>query len=105
MPRTAPAPYAASCDCSRPAVRTASTSKPGSDLLAWDTRNPDPARWPVIRVDIFGSETFPGTLTELYVAELTGTGLGLASFEPGNPANWAWPVWGPDTPLMSQPRP
>lgn len=76
-------------------------STEGRDLLAWDTRNPDPARWPVIRVDIFGSEIFPGTLTELYVAELTSTGLGLASFEPGNPATWAWPVWGPDAPLMS----
>lgn len=73
-------------------------STEGRDLLAWDTRDPDPARWPVIRITLAGPEAFPGTLTELYVAELTGTGPGLASFKPGNPATWAWPIWGPDAP-------
>ena len=66
------------------------------DLLAWDTRDPDPARWPVISIVI--PKIFPGTLTELYVAELTSTGPGLASFKPGDPATWAWPIWGPDAP-------
>lgn len=73
-------------------------STEGRDLLAWDTRNPDPARWPVITISIADAELFPGTLTQLYVAELTSTGPGLASWRPGNPANWAWPVWGPDRP-------
>lgn len=66
------------------------------DLLAWDTRDPDPACWPVIAIN--RPTVFPGTLTELYVAELTGTGPGLASFKPGDPATWAWPIWGPDSP-------
>lgn len=76
-------------------------STEGRDLLAWDTRDPDPDRWPVLVITIAGAETFPGTLTELYIAELTGTGPGLASFEPGNPATRAWPVWGPDAPPTS----
>jgi len=50
---------------------------------------------PVTRVS---PRAFPGTLTELYVAELTGTGPGLTSFKPGDPATWAWPIWGPDAP-------
>jgi hypothetical protein len=70
-------------------------STEGRDLLAWDTRNSDPARWPVITVH-GDAEIFPGTLTELYVAELTGTGPGLTSFTPGDPDTWAWPIWGPD---------
>lgn len=73
-------------------------STEGRDLLAWDTREPDPSRWPVICASLGVSTVFPGTLTELYVAELTGTGPGLASFGPGNPATWAWPFWGPDAP-------
>ncbi|MCL2582252.1 MAG: SMI1/KNR4 family protein [Streptosporangiales bacterium] len=76
-------------------------STEGRDLLAWDTRDPDPARWPVLRITTAGVQAFVGTLTELYVAELTGTGPGLASFGPGNPATWAWPVWGPDAPPES----
>lgn len=75
------------------------------DLLAWDTRDPDPARWPVIPISVAGpEEPFPGTLTELYVAELTGTGPGLASFGPGDPTTWAWPIWGPDAPSEQQRR-
>jgi hypothetical protein len=73
-------------------------STEGRDLLAWDTRDPDPDRWPVISVNIAYAEAFPGTLTELYVAELTGTGLGLTSFTPGDPDKWAWTIWGPDAP-------
>jgi hypothetical protein len=71
-------------------------STEGRSLLAWDIRNPDPARWPVLCISIADAEIFPGTLTELYIAELTGTGPGLASIGPGNPATWASPVWGPD---------
>jgi len=43
-------------------------------------------------------EVFPGTLTELLVAEMTGTGPDLADFELGDPEEWAWPFWGPDRP-------
>lgn len=70
----------------------------GRDLLAWDTRNPDPARWPVVNMEFAGPIVFPGTLTELLVADLTGTGLGLAYSRPGDPAGWAYPFWGPDAP-------
>jgi len=43
-------------------------------------------------------EVFPGTLTELLVADMTGTGPDLADFELGDPEEWAWPFWGPDRP-------
>jgi hypothetical protein len=66
------------------------------DLLCWDTRDPDPDAWPVVYLD--EEEVFPGTLTEILVAELTGTGPGLAEFELGDPGEWAWPFWGPDEP-------
>lgn len=68
------------------------------DLLAWDTRNPDPAQWPVLNLEYAGPTVFPGTVTELLVADLTGTGLGLAFSRPGDPAGWAYPIWGPDAP-------
>lgn len=75
------------------------------DLLAWDTTDPNPACWPVIPISVAGpKEPFPGTLTDLYVAELTGTGPSLASFKPGDPVAWAWPIWGPDAPSARQRR-
>jgi hypothetical protein len=70
----------------------------GRDLLAWDTRNPNPARWPVINMEYAGPTVFLATATELLIADLTGTGLGLAFSRPGDPAGWAYPVWGPDAP-------
>ncbi len=74
----------------------------GRDVLAWDTRAPDPARWPVVNCAFSGAEVFQGTLTELLVADLTSAGLGLARVGPGNPANWAWPFWGPDAPWTDE---
>ena len=72
------------------------------ELLAWDTRNPDPARWPVISLDYRGPRIFPGTLTELLIADLTGgDGLCLTDSSPGDPAGWAYPYWGPDAPWGS----
>jgi hypothetical protein len=71
------------------------------DLLAWDTRNPVPARWPVISMEYAGPRVFPGTLTELLIADLTGRGLRLADSRPGDPAGWAYPYWGPDAPWES----
>jgi hypothetical protein len=68
----------------------------GRDLLAWDTRNPDPALWPVINMEFAGPDIFPGTLTEMLVAEFTGTGPDLAYHMPGDPAGWTYPFWGPD---------
>lgn len=67
-------------------------STEGRDTLWWDTRDPDPDHWPV-KTD--HDEEGAGTITELLVAELTGIGPGLTAFELGNPANWAWPFWGP----------
>ena len=67
------------------------------DLLCWDTRDPGPDAWPVVYLDE-EEEVFPGTLTELLVAEMTGTGPDLADFELGDPEEWAWPFWGPDRP-------
>jgi hypothetical protein len=52
----------------------------------------------VIRWRSEEEEVFPGTLTELLVAEMTGTGPDLADFELGEPEEWAWPFWGPDRP-------
>jgi hypothetical protein len=67
-------------------------------LLAWDTRDPDPARWPVIDLKWAGPVVFPGTVTELLIADLSGAGLGLTFCRPGDPAGWAYPFWGPDAP-------
>jgi hypothetical protein len=39
-------------------------------LLAWDTRDPDPARWPVIDLKWAGPAVFPATATELLIADL-----------------------------------
>ncbi|NDU74264.1 hypothetical protein GWI34_16715 [Actinomadura sp. DSM 109109] len=67
-------------------------STEGRDTLWWDTRDPDPDHW-LVKTD--HDEEGAGTITELLVAELTGTGPGLTAFELGNPTNWAWPYWGP----------
>jgi hypothetical protein len=68
------------------------------DLLAWDTRDPNPARWPVINLEWAGPTVFPATATQLLIANLCGTGLGLTFSRPGDPATWAYPIWGPDAP-------
>ncbi|MBG6093173.1 hypothetical protein [Actinomadura viridis] len=65
-------------------------STEGRDTLCWDTRDPDPDRWPVVS----DKGIFPA-LTELLVAELTGTGLGLTHSGLGDPDGWAWPFRGP----------
>ncbi|MEV6860028.1 hypothetical protein AB0M44_03335 [Streptosporangium subroseum] len=71
-------------------------STEGRDVLCWDTKNPDPSKWPIVNADYGGPEVFTGTLTELLVAELTGhNGLGMTSSELGDPDEWAWPIWGP----------
>lgn len=72
----------------------------GRDLLAWDTRNPDPARWLVINMHASDPEVLPGTLTELLVAELTMTHSGIGGYgrTPGDPRKWIAPFWGPDAP-------
>ncbi|TCO61152.1 SUKH superfamily protein [Actinocrispum wychmicini] len=48
-------------------------STEGRDILWWDTSNPDPDRWPILWDVEFDRHTFNGTLTELLVADLTGT--------------------------------
>jgi hypothetical protein len=68
------------------------------ELLAWDTRDPDPAQWPVIDLEWAGPTVFPGTVTELLIADLCGTGLGLTFSRPGDPATWVHAMWGPDAP-------
>lgn len=70
-------------------------STEGRSTLWWDTRDPDPDRWPVLPGH---REEAAGTVTELLVAELTGIGPGLTAFGLGNPAHWAWPFWGPRLP-------
>lgn len=62
----------------------------GRDTLCWDTRDPDPDRWPVV-----GDGGVAASLTELLVRELTGSGLGLTDGGLGDPADWAWPYRGP----------
>ncbi|ATE54554.1 SMI1/KNR4 family protein [Actinosynnema pretiosum] len=44
----------------------------GRDILWWDTTAPDPDRWSIVWDAEFAAHTFPGTLTELLVADLTG---------------------------------
>ncbi len=44
----------------------------GSDVLWWDTPNPDPDRWPILWNVEFDRHTFNGTLTELLISDLTG---------------------------------
>lgn len=78
-------------------------SSESRDQIAWDTRDPDPARWPVIDADRtfgdLGFTVFPGNLTELLVAAMTyGHGIRLGNSAPGDPAHWPWPFWGPDVP-------
>ncbi|WP_433472807.1 hypothetical protein ACQPZP_28535 [Spirillospora sp. CA-142024] len=70
-------------------------STEGRDILCWDTAKPDPDEWPVVNID---SGVFHGNITELLVAELTGTGLGMTDSSLGDPATWAWPIWGPHRP-------
>lgn len=41
------------------------------ELLAWDTRNPDPAQWPVLYIEAIDSRVLPGTLTDVIIAALT----------------------------------
>jgi hypothetical protein len=41
------------------------------ELLAWDTRNPDPAQWPVLYIEHIDSRFLPGTLTDVLIAALT----------------------------------
>lgn len=69
-------------------------STEGRATLCWDTRDPDPDRWPVVNVGYGNVEEF-GPLVDLLVAELTGIGLGLTDGSLGDPATWAWPIWGP----------
>jgi hypothetical protein len=45
-----------------------------------------------------GPMVFPATATQLLIADLCGTGLGLTFSRPGDPATWAYPIWGPDAP-------
>lgn len=78
------------------------------DQLAWDTSDPDPARWPVIDADRtfgdLGFTVFSGNLTELIVAALTyGHGIRLGDSAPGDPAHWSFPFWGPDAPWTDLP--
>ncbi|MCK2244756.1 MULTISPECIES: SMI1/KNR4 family protein [unclassified Crossiella] len=66
----------------------------GRQQLCWDTSGLDPAAWPLVDSDT--GEVFPGTLTELLVAELVGRGPGLCAHGLGDPDTWAYPMWGPD---------
>lgn len=70
----------------------------GRDMVIWDTGAEDPDEWQLVVDDYGARRPFPGTLTELLVAELTDTGPSLTSFELGDPGDWAWPIWGPDAP-------
>ncbi|MBE1536605.1 SMI1/KNR4 family protein [Actinomadura algeriensis] len=70
-------------------------STEGRDVLCWDTRDPDPDLWPVVRLDFDGHVDYGCTITELLVDVLTGCS-GMTSTEIGDPATWAWPMWGPD---------
>ncbi|MBO2456251.1 SMI1/KNR4 family protein [Actinomadura violacea] len=72
-------------------------STEGRDVLCWDTADPDPDRWPVVNLGYREIEEF-GPLTELLVAELTGVGLDMTDASLGDPAEWAWPYWGPRPP-------
>jgi hypothetical protein len=74
-------------------------STEGRAGLYWDTGDPDPDRWPIVCDTGSEPETFAGTLTELLVAQATGTSdIDLAAFELGDPREWAWPYWGPKAP-------
>ncbi|WP_433146406.1 SMI1/KNR4 family protein [Actinomadura nitritigenes] len=72
-------------------------STEGRDTLCWDTAGPDPDRWPVVNLG-YGDVVEFGPLTELLVAELTGVGLDMTDASLGDPAEWAWPFWGPRPP-------
>ncbi|WP_433515340.1 hypothetical protein ACQP2T_06800 [Nonomuraea sp. CA-143628] len=43
----------------------------GRDTIWWDTSDPDPNRWTMVWDVEFNRHTFPGTLTELVIADLT----------------------------------
>jgi hypothetical protein len=77
------------------------------DRIAWDTSDPDPARWPVIdarRTVAAEFTVFHGTLTELIIAAMTDSrNIHLGDSAPGDPAQWAWPAWGPDAPWTDLP--
>ena len=64
----------------------------GRDVLAWDARNPDPARWPVILIEYTDAEVIAGSLTEMLVLSLTRNLYLGYNYCPGNPA----PYYGPD---------
>ncbi|MBF5001514.1 hypothetical protein IRT45_30750 [Nocardia sp. BSTN01] len=76
--------------------RLACASTEGRQIVGWDTSGPDIDAWPVL--DVYTGEVLARTLTELLVAELTGTGPGLTGFGSGDPAEMARPIWGPDKP-------
>jgi hypothetical protein len=57
--------------------------------MAWDTRNPDPARWPVIHIQGGNARIHPSTLTAFLVAGLTIMSLGYV-FGPGSLAPPSW---------------
>ncbi|WP_433211829.1 hypothetical protein [Microtetraspora malaysiensis] len=48
-------------------------STEGREWLWWDTSHPDPDRWTITWDVEFDRHTFDGTLTELLIADLTGT--------------------------------
>jgi hypothetical protein len=72
-------------------------STEGRDTLCWDTLDPDPDRWPVVNLG-YGEVNESWPLAELLVAELTGVGMDLTAVSLGDPAEWAWPFWGPRPP-------
>ncbi|MGW4965975.1 SMI1/KNR4 family protein [Nonomuraea sp. NPDC004186] len=63
----------------------------GRETIWWDTRDPDPDRWTMVWDVEFDRHTFPGTLTELVIADLTSRlASSLTALDPsdGGPMMW-----------------
>ncbi|MGP4102506.1 SMI1/KNR4 family protein [Nonomuraea sp. KM90] len=63
----------------------------GRDFIWWDTSDPDPDRWTMVWDIEFDRHTFPGTLTELVIADLTGRlGKPLTALDPSDDGPMMW---------------
>ena len=63
----------------------------GDETIWWDTGDPDPGRWTMVRDVKFDRHTFPGRLTELVIADLTSRlGQPLTALDPSDDRPMVW---------------
>jgi hypothetical protein len=63
----------------------------GRDTIWWDTSDPDPDRWTMVWDVEFDRHTFPGTLTELVIADLTSRlAAPLTALDPSSDGPMMW---------------